>query len=204
MATVRIRWSASHRRRNEPKLIHEFRELAGEHRLRAIAECVIRVVMHFHQEPVGTRGNGGARHGRHQIAAAGGMGGIGYDRQVGKFFHHRYSRNVEGIARVSLKAANAALAENYFVIAAGKNIFGGKQKLFNGCRNAALQQYRLADAPQLAQQIIILHIARADLENIGISRQQRNLAGIHHLTDDQQPRLSAASRMSCRPSSPSP
>src|SRR5439155_11402060 len=39
---------------------------------------------------------------------------------------------------------------------------------------------------QLAQQVEVLHIARAHLENVRIGGQQRDLSLVHHFADDQQ------------------
>ncbi len=46
----------------------------------------------------------------------------------------------------------------------------------------------LRSLPEFAQkaQIKVLHIARADLQDVRISFEQRNLAGIHHFADHQQ------------------
>jgi hypothetical protein len=47
---------------------HEFGKLTREQRLRAIAEGVIGIVMHFHQEAIGSGGNGSTGHGRNEVA----------------------------------------------------------------------------------------------------------------------------------------
>src|SRR5271165_1922121 len=40
------------RRGNNAELVHEFRELLRIERLRAVGQCLIRLMMHFHQQRV--------------------------------------------------------------------------------------------------------------------------------------------------------
>ncbi len=51
----------------------------------------------------------------------------------------------------------------------------------------ALEQHRLREVPDLAQQRVVLHVARADLEDVGVARQQRDLRGVHHLAHHREP-----------------
>ena len=99
---------------------------------------------------------------------------------------HRDRRNIHRVARVRFKSADAALAQNHLVISARQNVFRREQPLFERRRNAALQQCRLAQFPDFAQQVEVLHIARADLQDIGIRAQQRNLRRVHHLADHEK------------------
>src|SRR5437868_11647128 len=94
--------------------------------------------------------------------------------------------DIQGVARVGLEGANAALAEDDLIISAGHNVLGGKQQLFESGRDAALEQDRLAHLAQLTQQIEILHVARAYLENIYVRQHQLDLRDLHDFADDQQ------------------
>ncbi len=80
-----------------------------------------------------------------------------------QLLHHRNRRNIHGVACVVFERADAALAQNHIVIATGKDVFGGKQQLFDCRRDAAFKQHRLALLPELAQQVEVLHVARSDL-----------------------------------------
>ena len=166
--------------------LHQLLELLRTQRLRAVAQRVVGIGVHFHQQPVGARGHRGARHGRHLVAAPGAVRRVGHDRQVRQLLHHRDGGDVHGVARVGFEGADAALAQDHFVIAAGQNVFRRKQQLFDGRRDAALQQHRLALLAQFAQQIEVLHVARAHLQDVGVLRHQRNLRLVHHLADHQQ------------------
>src|SRR5208282_3113673 len=50
----------------------------------------------------------------------------------------------------------------------------------------AFEQHRLPNLAQFAQQIEVLHVARAHLEDVHIRQHQLNLRDLHHFTDHQQ------------------
>ena len=50
----------------------------------------------------------------------------------------------------------------------------------------ALEQHRLANLAQFAQQIEVLHVARAHLEDVHIRQHQLDLRNLHDLADHQQ------------------
>ena len=54
-------------------------------------------------------------------------------------------------------------------VAAGEDVFGRKQPLFDRRRDAALQQDRCARVAELTQKREVLHVARADLEDVRIA-----------------------------------
>ena len=67
------------------------------------------------------------------------------DRQMRKLLHHRDRGNIHRVARVSFESADAALAQNHFVVAAGENVFRREQQFFDGGR-----QCRVSAAPACA------------------------------------------------------
>src|SRR5207248_1294639 len=95
-------------------------------------------------------------------------------------------RDIERVAGVGLKGANAALAEDHVVVAARHDVFGREQQLFQGRRDAALQQHRLAYLTEFTKQIEILHVARSHLQNVNIRQHERDLRNRHDLADHQQ------------------
>src|ERR1700732_2290666 len=95
----------------------------------------------------------------------------------------RDRRNVQGVASVSLEGANASLTQNYIVVSTGHDVLGGQQQLFQSRSNAALEENRLLDLAQLAQQIEVLHIARAHLEDVNKRQHDRYLRVVHDLAD---------------------
>ena len=94
--------------------------------------------------------------------------------------------DVERVARVGFEGADAALAEDHVVVAAGEDVFGAEQKFFHRGGHAALEQDGLADFAERAEQMIILHVARADLKNIDVLAHHLNLRRVHHFADDEQ------------------
>ena len=59
--------------------------------------------------------------------------------------------------------------------------------LFDGGCDAALQQHRLAHLAQFAQQVEVLHVARAHLEDVDVGQHELDLRNLHDLADHHQP-----------------
>src|SRR5262245_61560231 len=170
-------------RRDDPQLGHQPIELRWEHRLRAVAEGVIRIAVHLDDQAVGAGGHRGAGHRRHHVAPSGAVARVGDDRQVAELADDRDRRDVEGVARRRLEGADAALAEDDVVVAAAQHVLGRQQPLLDRRRDAALDHHRFADVAELAQQGEVLHVARADLVDVGVLVDHLDLTEIHHLGD---------------------
>ena len=108
------------------------------------------------------------------------------DREMAQLLHDRDRGDVEGVARRRLECADTALAEHDVVVAAREDVLGRQQPLLDGGREASLQHHRLARVTKLAQQRVILHVARADLEEVGVAIDELDLADVHHLGDELQ------------------
>ena len=59
----------------------------------------------------------------------------------------------------------------------------GQQPLLDRGRHAALEQHRLADLAERRQQVVVLHVARADLQDVDILQHPFDLRDLHHLGD---------------------
>src|SRR5204862_2053755 len=110
----------------------------------------------------------------------------GGNRQVRKFVHNGDRGNIHGVAGVGFESADAAFAGDHAVVSTRHDVFGREQKFFEGCRDAALQQHRSLNLAQFAQQIEVLHVARADLENVDVGKHQLDLRDLHDFADDQK------------------
>jgi hypothetical protein len=55
----------------------------------------------------------------------------------------------------------------------------------------SLEQHRLVGAPDLRQQVEVLHVARADLDHVGMLEHGVDVPRVHQLGDDRQPGLLA-------------
>src|SRR5438094_9738236 len=114
---------------------------------------MVGIVVDFDEQAIGASGNGGASHGRDFVTAAGAVRGVANHWQVRKFFDDGDGGDVEGVARVGFERADAALAEDDVVIAAGKDVLRAEEKLFHGGGEAALKENRLADFDEGAEEI---------------------------------------------------
>ena len=71
------------------------------------------------------------------------------------------------------------------------DVLGRHQQLRDRRRQAALEQHRTLHAAQLGEQREVLHVARADLQHVGVLGDEVDVARVHHLGHDGQPRLGA-------------
>ena len=60
------------------------------------------------------------------------------------------------------------------------------KQLFDRRGHAALQQHRLLHFAESAQQVIVLHIARAHLQDINHGQNHGNLRRVHHFAANEQ------------------
>src|SRR5579864_1964108 len=111
---------------------------------------------------------------------------IGRNRQMRQFVHDGNGGNIERIASVGLESAYTALAGDDVVIASRHDVLGGKQEFLDGRGDAALEKDRLLQLAELAQQIEVLHVARADLQDVDVRHHLLDLRNLHDLADHQQ------------------
>ena len=94
--------------------------------------------MHLDDETVAAAGGRGQCHGAHKARDAGGVTRVDDDGQVRQLLEHRHSRKVERVSRVVIVGADAALAEDNLLVAAGHDILCAHQKLLKGAGKTAL------------------------------------------------------------------
>ena len=121
-----------------------------------------------------------------------------------EFFENGNGVDVGGVARGSFKSADAALAQHDARVAAADNVFACHQHFFDGGRHAALEKNGRAGFTDGAQQIEVLHVARAELEDIHIFFHHRDLRNSHHFNNDGQACFLAGFNQYSSPSSPRP
>ena len=174
-------------RRQPLHVAHQLLELGGIQRLGAVRKRRFGIGVHFHQNPVGAGRHRGEGHRPDLVAHAGTVAGIDEDRQVTELLDHRDGGQIESVAGIGLEGANAALAQNHRVGAVRQQVFGGHQEVFDGGRQTALEQHRLADLSDPLEELEVLHVARAHLEHVQALGRGRQMLGRHHLRDDRQP-----------------
>ena len=114
------------------------------------------------------------------------MAGVHDDRQVREGFQRRDSREVQRVAVLGLEGADAALAEHHVLVAARHDVFGGEQPLLDGRREAALEEHRLVVGADLLQELEVLHVTGADLDDVGLLEEVLDVARVQDLADDRQ------------------
>ena len=113
------------------------------------------------------------------------MAWVDDDRQVGLLFDDWNGRDVQCVAGSGLKGADAALAQDNLFVAAGHDVFCAHQQLFDGVGKSALEQDGLVYFAQLLEQLKVLHIACADLNDVHLFKQ-RQMVDAHDFGDNGQ------------------
>src|SRR5262245_31645371 len=79
--------AAADRRRNDSEFRHQAIELRGKHRLCAVAQRAIRIVVHLDEQAVAPCRDGRPRQLRHHVASSGAMTRIRHDGQMTELLH---------------------------------------------------------------------------------------------------------------------
>ena len=136
------------------------------------------IAVHFHQQAIGADRDGRERQRRHHPRVARAVAGIDEDGQMRAPLQHRHGAEVQRAARRRLERPDPALAEDHLLVAAFEDVFGGLQVLVNRRAHAALEQHRDAQAADLLEQRVVLHVARTDLQRVGHGNRGRWRASI--------------------------
>ena len=124
-------------------------------------------------------------HGLYHPAAAGRVARIDDDRQVAHALHRCHRRKIERISRRLLKGTNAALAEDDIMISLRHDVFRTHQPFLDRRRHPALQKHRHMETADRFQKIEVLHISRADLDEVDLLLQEHaDLVRTHELRHD--------------------
>ena len=102
---------------------------------------------------------------------------------------HRDRRHVERIARGRFERADAALAQNHIAVALRHDVLGRHQQLGDRGGQATLEQHRPLRTTHFGEEWKVLHVARADLQDIGVPRHQLHLSRIHYFRHDRHARV---------------
>ena len=130
-------------------------------------------------------GHGRAGHRRDQVGPAGGVARVDDDRQVAQPLDVRHDRQVEHVARRVLERPDPALAEDHPAVALRQDVLGRHQQVLDRRAHAPLQQDGRAGPADLLEQVEVLHVPRADLDDVGVALDEVDLAGVHDLGDDR-------------------
>ena len=132
-------------------------------------------------------------HRHHQAQFAGTVRRVNHHRQVALVVQVGDRRQWQRKPRVVFVRADSSFAEHHVGIAPVENILGGQEKLFDcgaACRASGARLARIADG---LEQLIVLHIAGANLEHVGVFGDDRDMLGSHDFGDHGQSGLGARS-----------
>ena len=96
---------------------------------------------------------------------------------------HGHGGDVQRVAHAVLKGADAPLAQNHLLAALGHDVFGAHHELLQRGGKTALEQHRLAHAAHRLEQLEVLHVPRAHLDQVHIL-EHGNVLGVHDLGHD--------------------
>ena len=180
------------RRRDERlQFFHQTREAVQRQLLRAVAPGLGRIGMDFDQQPVGAHRHRALAHGHHQVGPPRALARINDDRAMRFLLDDRNGRKVQRVARVSFKRADAALAKHQIGIVVRQNVFARQQPFLDLHGKAALEQDRLAGLGGGDEQLKILRVARANLNDVRVFGHQFGVLLGKQFGDDRQPRFAA-------------
>src|SRR5882672_6838717 len=91
----------------------------------------------------------------------------------------------EGLHAIG-EGAHAALAEHYVVIALRENVLGGHEEFVERCGHAALEENGFLGAAGAFEQREILHVARTDLDDVGVLLDEVERFIVNRFGDDTE------------------
>src|SRR5712664_38238 len=161
-------------------------EFLGEERLHAVGEGFFRLVMDFDEQAVGADSDSGARKRQNFVALAGAVAGVDKNGKMAAFFYGGNDGEVERVARKIRERSNAPLAEHDVVIALGEDVLRGHQELVERGGHAALEEYGFLGAAGAFEQREVLHVARADLDDVGVFFDEVERFIVNCFSDDAE------------------
>ena len=105
----------------------------------------------------------------------------------------QHAAQVERVARRGLERPDAALAKHHARFPARHHVLGGAEPLVRGRPCAALEEDWPPGLSHRAEQIEVLHVAGADLQDVGLLGDRLHLIDRHHLGDDGKPDVAPGS-----------
>jgi len=169
----------------------ELGEFLRKDGLHAVGEGFFGFVVNFDEEAIGTNGDGGAGERKNLVAFASAVRGIDEDGKVAAFFDRGDDREIERVAGKVGEGADSPFTEHDVVVAFGEDVFGGHQEFVERGGHAALQKNGLPGAASTFEKGEVLHVARADLDDVGVFLDEIEGFVIDGLRDDAEAELLA-------------
>src|SRR4051812_7199982 len=160
-------------------------------RLRAVAQRVLGILADLDDDAVRADRGGGSAERLDEAAVAGGVARVDDHRKVGVELQPRHRAEIEREARRGLERADAALAEDDVLVALLQDVVGGLEELVERAAEAALEEDRLAELAGDLEERVVLHVARADLDDVGVGVDGVGVLAVEQLGDDREAGLGA-------------
>jgi len=167
-------------------IVGEGEELFGKNGLHAVGESFIGFVVDFDEQAVGADGHRCARERQNFVAFAGAVAGVNENRKVAALFDGRDDGEVERIAGKIGESADATFAEHDVVIAFGEDVFGGHEEFVKRGGHTALEEDGFFGAAGALEKRKVLHVARADLNDVGILFDKIERFVVNRFGDDAE------------------
>jgi len=122
--------------------------------------------------------------------------------RIGRWLIRLMAGTIERSRVLRVWSANVrtpALAEDHLVVPLRHDVFGGEEKLFERSRHAPFEKHRLARPPGGFEERKVLHVARADLDAVGVLVDQRQALRVDRFRDDGEVELLAHPRQDLQP-----
>ena len=152
----------------------------------AVTFGLVRIGVYLDQQPVGSGSHRRQSDGGDQIPFSGAVAGVGHDGQVAEPFDHGHCGHIQRKPSEGLKPANSPFAENHLLVAPGHHVFCGQQPLFVRGGQPTLDHDRFPDQANFVEQIVVLHVPGADLQDVCVLGYGLNVSGGHDFGDDWQ------------------
>ena len=139
--------------------------------------------------------------GSDQLSLAGPVRGVDDHRQVALVLEVGHGGQRQGEPGVVLVGPDSSLAEHDVGVVAVEDVLGGEQELIDGRAHPSLEEGRLARVAHGLEELIVLHVPGADLEDVGVPGDHRDVLGAMTSVTIARPVTSRAVASILRPSS---
>ena len=160
-------------------------------RLRRIAQRDLGIVVHLHQHSVGARRDTRAGQRRDHVIFSGGVRRVHYHRQMRDTPDGGDRRQIEGVPRMQRKGPHPAFTQDHLIISLRHDVFRREKPFIERRGHAALQQHRQLRTARAPQERKILHVTRADLNDVAIFFDEVDAGHIERFRHDLQPKFLA-------------
>jgi len=169
----------------------EFGKFFGEDGLHAVGQSLFGLVVNFDEEAIGANRDRSARKRKNFVTLAGAVAGIDENREVAAFFDGRNDGEIERVAGEVGEGAHAAFAEHDVVVAFGEDVLGGHEEFVEGGGHATLEEHGPFGATGALEEREVLHIASADLDDVGVFLDEVERFVVDRFGDDAETKLLA-------------